>query len=139
MNRERDNRVLETARTAFENYRRGWTSRDFADYLAMLTDEFNFSFPTGKHRGVCTGAEGREKMFAKCEDDAAGEANLTLGEPHTTAIDANTVIFEFESDGTIGDLKYHGRNIIVLEIDGEKVGGFREYFGDLDPKLFGGE
>jgi len=133
------NQVLTTARTAFKKFQSGWASGDFSDYLALITDDFEFSFPTGEHRGVFTGNAGREKMIAKCRDDAASGARLTLSEPRTVAVDGQTVIFEFESAGDLDGQPYKGRNIIVLEIHGERVQGYREYFGDLDPKLFGGD
>lgn len=131
-----ENKVLQTAQTAFRYFQTGWKTGNFDDYLAMITDDFEFSFPHGKLRGIFTGKTGREKMFQKCRDDSASGARLILDEPRTTAIDENTVIFEFESTGDFGDYKYHGRNIIVLTIENDKVNGFREYFGDIDPQLF---
>lgn len=138
MSTAQENQILQTANTAFRHFQNGWQTGNFDDYLAMLTDDFTFSFPTGKHRGVFTGKAGREKMIAKCRDDAAG-ARLTLHEPRTTAIDESTVIFEFESDGNFGEYNYKGRNIVILEVSDEKVCGFREYFGDIDPQLFATE
>lgn len=136
MNDTEQTEVLKTAQDAFQKFQSGWASGDFVDYLAMITDDFEFSFPTGEHRGVFKGNEGHEKMTAKCRDDAQSGSRLTLHEPRTTAIEGNTVIFEFTSDGKIDEFDYHGRNIVVLEIEGEKVCGFREYFGDLDPAMF---
>lgn len=139
MSNAQEDQVLQTANTAFRHFQTGWKTGNFDDYLTMLTDDFEFSFPTGEYRGVFTGKTGREKMIGKCRDDAAGGARLILGEPRTIAIDGNTVIFEFASDGDFGEHKYNGRNIIVLKIENEKVCGFREYFGDLDPQFFAGE
>ena len=139
MSNEIIKQVSQTAQTAFRRFQNGWKTGDFADYLLMITDEFEFSFPTGEHRGIFKGKMGREKMIQKCRADAANGARLILHEPRTIAVDKNTVIFEFESEGNFGEYKYNGRNIIVLKIENEKVCGFREYFGDLDPQFFAGE
>jgi len=134
-----ESQVLQTAEAAFQYFQNGWKNGDFADFLRLITDDFEFSFPTGEHRGIFTGKTGRDKMIAKCRDDAARGARLNLSEPRTMAVDENTVIFEFASDGKFGDYEYHGRNIVVLEVDGKQLCGFREYFGDVDPQLFAAE
>jgi ketosteroid isomerase-like protein len=41
-------------------------------------------------------------------------------------------MFEFECEGVIDGEDYRGRIAIALEIDNDKISGFREYFGDVD-------
>ena len=137
MNEQSQPEVLKTAHTAFQHFKNGWASGDFFAFLAMLTDDFEFAFPTGKQRGIFDGKTGHAKMLAKCREDFESGNRLTLHEPRTVAVDRQTVIFEFSSEGDFGEFKYHGRNIIVLAVEGEKICAFREYFGDLDPQLFG--
>lgn len=136
MSHNEENQILPTATVAFERFRTGWETGNFDSYVAMLADEITFSFPTGTHRGLFTGAKGREKMIAKCTDDATSGARLKFSQPRTVAVSAKTVIFEFESRGKIGETHYHGRNLIAFDVEDNLINGFREYFGDLDPQLF---
>ncbi len=124
MTDQNENQVLSTAHAAFQKFQSGWANGDFTDYLAMIAEDFEFAFPMGDNRGVFTGRDGHDKMIAKCRADS--KMRLTISEPRTVGIDRQTVIFEFESAGKFGATDFHGRNIIVLSVDGAKICGFRE-------------
>jgi hypothetical protein len=45
--------------------------------------------------------------------------------------------FAFDSEGKVsGGFPYKGFNIIVFSIENQKLTGFREYFGSIDPSWF---
>lgn len=125
-----NNRTLDVAQRGFAAFQRGWATGEFAPYIAMLTDDFLFWFPAGPHRGKYAGREGREHMVAKCREHAASGDRLTYT-PYRVTSNDTTVMFEFDSSGTIGGKHYLGRNAISLDVSGDRISGFREYFGDL--------
>ncbi len=128
--RTKNNRTLDMAQRGFAAYQRGWATGDFAPYIAMLTDDFLFWFPAGPHRGKYAGRSGREHMVAKCREHAEAGDRLTYA-PYRVTSNDTTVMFEFDSEGTIGGKHYLGRNAISLDVSGERISGFREYFGAL--------
>lgn len=126
------------ARDAYARFQQGWQTGNFDAYLALLRrDDFEFSFPVGEFRGLARGPEGYARMVRKLAADASGGVRLQLSEPFHVASDGRTTVFEFESRGRIGELDYQARNAIALEVEGAEVVGFREYLGDIDPRLFG--
>lgn len=123
--------IEKTARNAFDLFAQGWATGDFEPYIAMLAAEMTFWFPMGTHRGQFSGVAGRQEMIAKCRDHTAAGDRLTLHSPTFILTDGTSVMFEFEADGLYAGNPYKGHNAIAFEIAGDKVIGFREYFGDL--------
>lgn len=121
---------MDVALRAFKHWQRGFQTGDFAPYLAMTADNFLFWFPAGKQRGQFSGAAGKMQMVAKARSHTEAKDRLNL-KPYRITTSNNTVVFEFDAEGTINGKPYKGRNIISLDIEGEKISGFREYFGDL--------
>lgn len=120
---------LETAMLAFRYFADGWGRGDFASFIAMLADEVEFSFPDGELRGHCFGAEGRERMVAKCLGHARKGERLTLHPPSHVTGSGSTVVFEFLAEGMLSGGFFRGEIAIALEVRGAKVVGFREYYG----------
>lgn len=129
-------RVQQTARKAYDAFAQGWATGDFEPYLALLTDEFEFSYPFGADRGVYTGPEGHAHMVDKVRGHSSRGERLTLKPPTRIAVGGNTVFFEFDSEGQFGAYHYRGHNIIAFDVTGERISAFREFFGDIDPSFF---
>lgn len=129
MNRTMKDRTLKVAKEAFRCFAHGWATGDFRPYIDMLTDEFEFSFPEGELRGHYHGKEGRERMVAKCRGHAEAGERLTLHPPHHTTDGETTVVFEFVAEGDLADGYFRGEIAIAFEVDGERISGFREYYG----------
>ena len=47
----------------------------------------------------------------------------------------DTVVIEFEDEGTITDRPYRNRIANSFDVRGSHIAGFREYFGDIDPNF----
>jgi ketosteroid isomerase-like protein len=124
--------TLKLAQDAFFAFCQGWMTGDFQPFLAMLADKLDFSYPYGKHRGRFTGQDGKAQITAKCHDHTAAGDYLNFQPPHHITSSETTVMFEFECAGVIDGEAYHGRIAIALDVSGDRVSGFREYFGDVD-------
>lgn len=122
---------MDVAIRAFRQWQSGWQTGNFTTFLSMTTDNFNFWSPAGQHRGQFSGAEGKARMVAKTREHSEAKDRLTL-KPYRITSSGNTVVFEFGSVGMLSSKLYKGRNVISLDIEGDKVSGFREYFGDLN-------
>lgn len=124
--------TLSIAQQAFASFTQGWATGDFQTFLDRLTDELTFWYPYGKYRGKFSGEEGKAQMIAKCRDHCAAGDRLAFSPPHHITSSETTVVFEFECEGVIESEPYSGRIAIALEVSGNKISGFREYFGDVD-------
>jgi hypothetical protein len=124
--------TIEIATKAFGAFTQGWGNDDFQPFLEMLTDEFTFSYPYGKYRGKFTGLAGKAQIVAKCLDRSVSGDRLSFNSPYNITSNDRTVMFEFECEGIIDDEKYQGRIAIALDVNNDKIYGFREYFGDVD-------
>ena len=119
------------AHQAFDYFSQGWATGNFQPYIEMLSDEFTFWFPYGKHRGKFSGRAGKEQMVAKCRDHVEAGDRLTFSLPHHVTSNDTTMVFEFESQGTIDHQPYSGRNAISLTVTANRLSAFREYIGDI--------
>jgi ketosteroid isomerase-like protein len=124
--------TLKIAQYAFAAFVQGWATGNFQPFLEMLTDEFTFWYPYGKHRGKFSGQAGKAQMIAKCHDHAQAGDRLAFRPPHHITHSDTTVMFEFECEGVIDKEPYQGRIAIALDVSDERISGFREYFGDVD-------
>lgn len=105
---------------------------DFKPYLAMLTEDYVFSMPLGAFRGEHHGIAAATECYQQI---AASEPKLVFGDPMRVTRQGDTVVIEFEDAGTIMGKPY--RNCIASSFDvrGDRVCGYREYFGDIDPEM----
>jgi ketosteroid isomerase-like protein len=123
---------LKIAKQVFAAFTEGWMNGNFQPFLEMLTDEFTFWYPYGKYRGKFSGQEGKAQVTAKFHDHSEAGDRLRFTSPHHITSSDTTVMFEFECEGVIDGEDYRGRIAIALDIDNDKISGFREYFGDVD-------
>lgn len=127
--------TLATEKVAFKLWSKGWDTGDFDGYIGMLSDDFTFSYPMGDHRGLYRGKEGKMHMIEKCREHTAANHRLTFIITNITS-NSKGVVFEFDAAGKFGEYPYKGRNAIAFDITGDKISGFREYLGDIDPAMF---
>jgi hypothetical protein len=120
------------AQQAFEAFEQGWATGNFQPFLNSLTDEFIFWYPYGEYRGKFSGYEGKAMIVAKCRGHSESGDRLIFSKPHHITSSSTTVMFEFECEGVLGGEPYEGRLAIALDVSGNKISGFREYFGDVD-------
>jgi hypothetical protein len=129
--------LLETAQAAFTAWGKGEATGNYDDFKALLSDEFHiFSHPLGISRGFYQGEAAKEKFQALIAS-REGAPNMLHFSNIVMTQNESTAVFMFDSRGEVaGGFPYQGWNAIALVIEHEKVVGFREYFGDVEPAWF---
>lgn len=111
----------------FEHFKHGLAKGEWEPFLAMLTDDFTFSFPSGKYQGFHSGKEKAVEFF-KYVSTAFNEGLFVTETMRVTAGEA-TIVFEFRDEGKIRGQDYKNRVAISWDIRGDKIAAYREYFG----------
>lgn len=123
---------IDTACQAFAYLAQGWATGDFQPYIEMLSDDVSFSLPVGTQRGQPFSYEGKEEIIARLRSRQAAGDRLTFSPPDRITSNNTTVTFEFESQGTIRNQLFQGRNAISFDLKNNQISSIREYFGDIN-------
>jgi ketosteroid isomerase-like protein len=119
--------TLQIGKQGFDNLMYGLRTNDWNPLLDMLSDDFTFWFPTGKYHGLNTGKE-RAKQFFEYVNEAF-DSSITLTSIERITSSETTVVFEFRDEGRLLGQPYKNRIAVSFDISGEKICGYREYFG----------
>lgn len=115
------------ARLAFETLKYGLANGEFEGILSMLTEDVVIRFPKGRFAGTHHGREKAAEYF-----DFVAQAfsdGLHVTRILDVGVGSSSVLFELENEGLLFGKPYHGKVVVVLEVRGEKISGYREYFG----------
>lgn len=98
------------------------------DFLTAIHDDIVWRFPIGRYAGTHEGKSSFAEFFRfACSYYPTG---LTFHLDRVMTDGENNVAFEFHDEGVTRDGKdYKANVIIVYTMHGDKVGGYREYFG----------
>jgi ketosteroid isomerase-like protein len=119
--------TLQIGKQGFDNLMYGLRTNDWNPLLDMLSDDFTFWFPTGKYHGLNTGKE-RAKQFFEYVNEAF-DSSITLTSIERITSSETTVVFEFRDEGRLLGQPYKNRIAVSFDISGDKICGYREYFG----------
>ena len=122
-----NNPQLKTASRAFQLFSQGVSSGEFQPLLDMLTDDCAARFPVAKFRSEGSGKRAIAAYFRFVGQELKVRAKVT-----TVSItsNANTVGFEFQVKGTAAGKPTNTQNVVFFDVRGDKIIGFREYFGN---------
>jgi hypothetical protein len=125
------------AQKAFLAWEKGESTGNYADFKAALSPDFNlFSHPVQPARGVYSGSKAKELMTQLIDQRTQNPNQLKFANVRQYP-SQNSFMFEFDSEGKISGSPYKGWNVIQISIGADnKVIGFREYLGDIDPAWF---
>jgi ketosteroid isomerase-like protein len=118
--------ILRVAEAGFAAFSHGLATGEWADFLALLSDDFRFWFPAGPFQGWNQGKDQAAKFLAAASQVFSD--SLTLQVERITQGD-NTVIFEVQSQGTMLGHPYQNQAAIAFDIQGDKIITYREYLG----------
>jgi len=131
------NKNLKIAERAFAAWEKGENSGDYADFKKLLAPDFEiFSHPLQPSRGIFKGAAALAKMNELIASRKKSPNNLKFSNIIVTN-NRNTFVFLFDSAGPVaGGFPYRGWNAVALTVKNNRISGFREYFGDVEPNWF---
>jgi uncharacterized protein (DUF1330 family)/ketosteroid isomerase-like protein len=119
------------AEEAFEDFRSGLATGDWAPFLARLSEDFSFHFPLGRFQGLNHGKDRAAEFFAFVSQVYAD--GLFVDEVLGVTAEGNRVVFEFSDHGLMFGEPYANKVAISLDVCGELICGYREYFGLVGP------
>ena len=123
--------VRAVADRAFAAFRVGLASGQWQSWFDMLTDDFSFYFPQGKWLGQHAGKTKAIEFFTYVS--AVFKDGLRVVSVDRVLQNASTVLFEFKDEGPLylpdGKRDYKNRVAISLDVRGQQIAGYREYFG----------
>lgn len=126
---------IEIGKEAFYAWQKGEKTGDYTNFKTLLSKNFiKFSHPL---IGNFKGDTALFKIKDLIKERESTKNNLDFSEIQISN-NGNSVTFQFNSKGTVQNDKfpYEGFNIIVIQINENKIIGFQEYFGFIDPNWF---
>jgi ketosteroid isomerase-like protein len=120
--------TLAVGTRGFEHFKTGLATGKWQPFLDMLTDDFTFYFPQGKYLGQHVGKDKAVEFF-QYVSQAFGAGGMHVTEILRVTASETTVVFEFRDEGKIFGNAYKNRVAVSWDIRGDKIAGYREYFG----------
>jgi ketosteroid isomerase-like protein len=124
---ENSENTLKVAHQAFENLQHGLATGNWNPLLDLLTEDFAFWFPVGAYHGLNVGKERAQDFFLYVSEMFGQTIRLTSLERVTS--NETTVVFEFRDEGMMRSEPYKNRIAVSFDVRGDKICGYREYFG----------
>ncbi len=125
------------AEEAFVDFKAGLATGEWGPFLARLADDFTFHFPLGQYQGLNEGKDKAAEFFAFVSKVYAD--GLFVDEVSGVTADGTRVVFEFSDHGLMFGKPYANKVAISLDVCGEQICGYREYFGLVGPPPEQGE
>ena len=119
------------AEEAFADLRSGLATGDWQPWLDRLSDDFTFHFPLGRFQGMNRGKARAAEFFAFVSQ--VYSEGLFVDEVVGVTAEGTRVIFEFSDHGLMFGEPYNNLVAISLDVCGEQICGYREYFGLVGP------
>lgn len=119
------------AEEAFEDFRSGLATGEWGPFLDRLSDDFTLHFPLGKFQGMNHGKERAAEFFAFVSQVYSD--GLFIDEVLGVTAEGTTVVFEFRDHGLMFGKPYNNQVAVSLDVCGEQICGYREYFGLVGP------
>lgn len=96
-------------------------------FFDLLAEDVTFSFPMGKYVGSHQGKAKAMEFFRYVS--TAFPQGITVTEVLRRTGADTTFVYEFRDEGTLRGQPYKNRVAISLDVCGERICGYREYFG----------
>ena len=112
---------------AFDGLTQGLATGKWEPFFDLLSDDFTFWFPTGKYLGEHKGKARAMEFFRYVSSAFPG--GIKVVEVLRRSGGGNTFVYEFRDEGTLRGEPYKNRVAISLDVCGDRICGYREYFG----------
>ncbi|WP_019506305.1 nuclear transport factor 2 family protein [Pleurocapsa sp. PCC 7319] len=124
---ESSENTLKVAHQAFANLQHGLSTGDWNPMLDLLTEDFTFWFPVGPYHGLNEGKAKAQDFFQYVSE--VFEQSIKLTSLDRVTHNETTVVFEFRDEGRMWQEPYKNRIAVSFDVRGDKICGYREYFG----------
>ncbi|QSJ14357.1 nuclear transport factor 2 family protein [Nostoc sp. UHCC 0702] len=118
--------TLKVAQQAFEYFTKGLETSEWEAFIDILTEDFTFWFPIAKFQGWNVGKERAREFFQYVSASFPGGLKLSLD---SFTSNETTVVFQFHDEGVLFGQPYKNRIAVSFDVSGNKICGYREYFG----------
>ena len=122
--------VETVARAAFADFAHGLATGEWDNWLDRLADDVVVYFPQGRFAGRNEGRQRAAEFFRYVRTVYPEGLFATLDGVTTNE---TTAVFEFRDEGLMrlpsGDRDYRNRVAVALDVRGDEIAGYREYFG----------
>ncbi len=118
--------TIEIAQLAFEYFTHGLATGEWNSFIDILTEDFTFWFPIGPYHGLNVGKQRAIAFFQYVRETFSEGLFLTLDR---VTSNETTVVFEFRDQGLMWGQPYKNRVAVSFDVRGDKICGYREYFG----------
>jgi len=112
---------------AFDGLTHGLATGDWDAFFTLLADDFAFWFPTGKYLGQHQGKAQAMEFFTYVS--GAFPQGIRVTEVLRRSGGGTTFVYEFRDEGLLRGEPYKNRVAISLDVCGDRICGYREYFG----------
>jgi ketosteroid isomerase-like protein/uncharacterized protein (DUF1330 family) len=119
------------AEEAFADFRSGLATGRWQPFLDRLSDDFTFHFPLGAYQGLNHGKTRAGEFFAFVSQVYSD--GLFVDEVLGVTAEGTRVVFEFSDHGLMFGKPYANQVAISLDVCGEQICAYREYFGLVGP------
>lgn len=125
--------IIEVAQEAFQHFMHGAATGDWESFINSVTDDciFEITLPVEQWLGKQVGKNRVADFFHFERDELDLKLFITL---NNVTSNKNTVGFEFYVEGHVAGNFYKNRIAMFFDVRGDKISGFREYAGAIDPK-----
>ena len=124
---DRRQHVLRVATEAFERLKSGFAGGEWEPFFDMLSDDFSFWFPRGRYLGLNRGKQRAVEFFSSAS--RAYREGLDVTEVLCVTANETSAVFEFRDEAVLPRGLYRNRVAISLDVRGDKICGYRQYFG----------
>ena len=118
--------AIDVANCAFQRFTHGLETGEWDLFIGMLTEDFTFWFPTGAFHGLNHGKQRAREFFQYVAKSFPEGLDITV---ERVTSSETTVVFEFRDEGVLHGQLYKNRVAISLDVQGDKICSYREYFG----------
>lgn len=133
LSKQASSATMETAQQAFQHFTHGAASGDWEPFIDSVTEDctFEITLPVEQWLGKQVGKNKVADFFHFERDELGLQLFITLD---NVTSNENTVGFEFDVEGHVAGNYYKNRIALFFDVRGDKISGFREYAGAIDPK-----
>ena len=121
----------DVAEEAFADFRQSLATGEWQPFLDRLSDDFTLHFPMGRYQGLHRGREKAAELFHYVSQ--VFSEGLHIDEIERVTAEEDRVVFEFRDSGKLRGQPYRNLVAISLDVCGEQICGYREYFGLVGP------